>query len=65
MGFTTCFTLKKHVADVIERIPYGEKSAIVNEALEAYFEMNPDVKAERAPRKAIKYPEQELDVNEL
>ena len=64
MVYITCFSLEKEVKDGIEAIPYGERSAIVNEALKAYFEINGGAKPEPKPR-LKRYPAEEITVEQL
>ena len=66
MTYIKCFSLSKEVIDALEQVPYGDKSAIVNDALLHYFELNPDLIKTRESRKTSEtYPPQEITVKDL
>ena len=61
-----CFSLSDDVILALKQVPYGEKSAIVDEALKAYFELNPElVKTRERKTRAERYPATEITVDEL
>ena len=66
MTYIKCFSLSKEVIDALEQVPYGDKSAIVNDALLHYFELNPELlKTRERVKGEEKYPPVEITVSDL
>ena len=62
--------MTKDVADALDEVPYGEKSAYVDKVLREHFDMNPsDARAYSTEKKRVKseekYPPLEITVDDL
>ena len=58
------FSLSDDVRKALDEVPYGEKSALVDEALRAYFSLHGGAEKEAKPR-LKRYPAEEITVEQL
>ena len=70
MKYIFSISLTKDVADALDEVPYGEKSAFVDKVLRAYFDMTPsDARAYSTEKKRVrgeeKYPAVEITIEDL
>jgi hypothetical protein len=66
------FSIAKDVEELLDGVPVGKKSEVINEALRRFFELEPQIddwsekrKSGKKRPKLERYPPREITVNDL
>jgi hypothetical protein len=66
------FSIAEDVLELLDRVPVGKKSEVINEALRRFFELDPQIDYRSKRRKPSRksedlkpYPPEELTVDDL